>query len=68
MNVNFSGMNVNKDIKEIFLTEKKRDLFSGIATFVFCGILLIMFALIPVKNKKYTEIRIQLNAPDIERV
>ncbi|MCR5698116.1 MAG: hypothetical protein K6G52_00590 [Treponemataceae bacterium] len=67
MNMNFSGMNTNAKAKEIFLTEKKRDLFSAVATFVFCGILLVMFAIIPVKNKKYTEIRIQLNAPDIEK-
>ncbi|MCR4789669.1 MAG: hypothetical protein K5839_01165 [Treponemataceae bacterium] len=59
-------MNYRSENSQLMLSQKRRDMFSALITFVFCGILLIILALIPVKNKKYKEIRVQLLDDKIE--
>ena len=49
---------------KVFISEKTRDSLSFVLTCVFYVIVLICFAIIPVtKQKKYTEISVQLSSP-----
>ena len=49
---------------KVFISQKNRDSVSFALTCVFYVILLICFAIIPVsKQKKYTEISVQLSSP-----
>lgn len=55
------------NLKQICLTQKSRDIASAIATFFVSLVVFLCLIFIPVKNKKFTEIRIQLDAPEVEK-